>query len=123
MAVKEIRIEKSKKKFFNKENIILLIILGVVVIYGIITLISQQISISQKTQELSQINDKIVIQDVKNQDLSQINDEIVIQEVKNEDLNDDLNDDKYKEYIESLARENLGYAYNGERIFINIAGE
>lgn len=108
MAVKEVKIEKKKTKKLSRENLILIIILAVVVVYGLITLINLQVQINQKGKELDSLNDKIVIQEVKNKDLENV-------------YNSD--DEKNAEYIEDLARKDLDYAYKGERIFINIAGE
>lgn len=106
MAVKEIKIEKPKHKKRSKKNIILASALGVFVIYAVVTLINQQIQITQKTNELDELEDKIVIQEVKNDEISEI-----------------YNSGENEEYIEKIARDELGFAYKGERIFINIAGE
>ncbi|HHZ05619.1 MAG TPA: septum formation initiator family protein [Clostridiales bacterium] len=108
MPVKEIKIEKPKHKKKSKLRIIISLALSVFVIYAVVTLITQQVQISQKTNELSGIRDKIVIQEVKNDEISAVY---------------NSGEDENAEYIEKLARENLDFAYKGERIFINIAGE
>lgn len=76
--------------------------------YAVFTLISQQIQISQKQEELSQLEDKILIQEVKNGE---------VEDVYNS------SDEENEEYIKKIAREELDYAEPDERIFINIAGE
>lgn len=108
MAVKEIKIEKSKHKKRNKKNIILVAALSVFVIYAVATFINIQVQINQKTHELNEIDEKISVQNYKNKEIADVY---------------NSSEKKTAEYIEKLARENLGYAYKGERIFINIAGE
>ena len=55
----------------------------------------------------------------------ELNDEIVIQEVKNDEIKQvyELEDAENDAYIERVAREEFDYSKQGERVFINIAGE
>nr|WP_305119695.1 MULTISPECIES: septum formation initiator family protein [unclassified Ruminococcus] len=82
--------------------------LGFFAVYAVVTLISQQVQINRKQSELSQLEDKILIQEVKNGE---------VEKVYNSD------DKENEEYIRRIAREELGYAEPDERVFINIAGE
>ena len=100
-VVKEIAPAKKPRK---KRNIILGVCFG----YACFTLISQQIQINRKQSELAELEDKIVIQEVKNGE---------VEDVYKSD------DKKSEEYIKKIAREELGYAEPDERVFINIAGE
>ena len=104
-VVREIEPTKKPKK---KRNIVFGVLLGVFAAYAVVTLISQQVQINQKQSELSELEDKILIQDVKNGE---------VEEVYNSD------DKENEEYIRRIAREELGYAEPDERVFINIAGE
>jgi len=103
-------VKKNGAKFFanNKTDIIIGAVLVLFIIYSVVTLISQQVNIGKKTAELN---------DIKSQ--------IIIEEVKNEEINDilDSSDSENTAYIEKSAREDLDYAYNDERIFINISGD
>ncbi len=102
--------KESRAKFFsnNKTDIIIGAFLLLFIIYSVVTLISQQVEINNKTTELNDIKDQIIIE-----------------EVKNDEINDILNsnDNENTAYIEKSAREDLDYAYNDERIFINISGD
>ena len=104
-VVREIEPTKKTKK---KRNIVFGVLLGVFAAYAVVTLISQQVQINQKQSELSELEDKILIQEVKNGE---------VEEVYNSD------DKENEEYIRRIAREELGYAEPDERVFINIAGE
>ncbi len=104
-VVKEIAPAKKPRK---KRNIILGVCFGLFIAYACFTLISQQIQINRKQSELAELEDKIVIQEVKNGE---------VEDVYKSD------DKKSEEYIKKIAREELGYAEPDERVFINIAGE
>lgn len=102
--MKEIKIEKQKKKRKNK---IIIIALAVFVMYASVTLINQQIQINQKTAIYDNLQDQIVIEEVKTEEIKKI---------------DESGQAGNAEYIEKKAREDFDYAYRDERVFINIAG-
>lgn len=118
MKLKEVEIsttprvarKKNKRITINikRTDFIIYSITIVLVAYAVVSLISQNININKKTAELEEINNQIIIE-----------------EVKNEEINDILNSNKNENaaYIEKTAREDLDYAYKDERIFINISGE
>lgn len=118
MKLKEVEISttqrtsrKNKKKkgiTIKRTDFIIYSITIVLVAYAVVSLISQNSIINKRTAELEEINNQIIIE-----------------EVKNEEINDILNSNKSENaaYIEKTAREDLDYAYKDERIFINISGE
>lgn len=111
VSTKGVSRKRRKKKLsitIKKTDFIIYSITVVLVGYAIVSLISQNININKKTAELEEINNQIIIE-----------------EVKNEEINDILNSNKSENaaYIEKTAREDLDYAYKDERIFINISGE
>lgn len=118
MKLKEVEIsttpkisrKKRKKKGISikRTDLIIYSVTIVLVAYAVVSLISQNININKRTAELEDINDQIIIE-----------------EVKNDEINDILNSNKSENaaYIEKTAREDLDYAYKDERIFINISGE
>ena len=79
----------------------------VFVAYAVIALVNQQIQISQKRQELSEINQQIQVQELKNDEMQHTL---------------DAGEEESNEYAEQVAREKLGYAKPGERIFVNVGG-
>lgn len=104
-VVREIETTKKPKK---KRNIIFGVLLVLFAAYAVVTLISQQVQINQKQSELSELEDKIIIQEVKNGEVEQVY---------------KSSDKENEEYIKKIARDELGYAEPDERVFINIAGE
>lgn len=97
--------EVKVKKY--KGSLILKISLLCFVAYVVFTLISQQMSISDKKAELDALNGQVKAQEIKNQE---------IQYTIDEELSGD------KSYAEEYARSELGYAKQGERVFVNIGG-
>lgn len=102
--------KESASKFFakNKTDIILSVFLLLVIIYSVFILVSQQVSIAEKKSELDSIKSQIVIEEVRNNEINNV-------------LNSSDNDNTA--YIEKSARDELDYAYNNERIFINVSGD
>lgn len=95
------------KKSKSKKGIILKIALLSVCLYIAIVLVNQQIQISNKKEELETLNEKIAMQDIKNEAMKKIA---------------DSNSTESESHIERIARESLDFAKQGERVFINIAG-
>ena len=100
-------INKKKNKLKKKMILIMKIIVGLFIFYIAFLLIGQQVKISSKKKELEELNEKLVIQQLKNEELKKIS------EATNEEN---------LEYIESVARESLGFSKKGEKIFVNVAG-
>ncbi|MDD6488194.1 MAG: septum formation initiator family protein [Clostridia bacterium] len=103
---------KPSKKSRKKRNWILYIAVVAFSLYIVVTIVNQQIQISNAKTELEELNNKISIQKIKNDELKQVADAVD---------SDDL--DSFSDYIEKVAREDLDYVKNGEVVFINIAGD
>lgn len=102
--IKEVKVVKSKKKRF----ILLYIAIFGFAVYSTITLVNQYMQIDQKKQELQNLEDKIVVQEIKNDDITNVY---------------NYTDEEFKEYIEKIARDDRDYIKKGERIFINVSGD
>ena len=98
------RVIKKRRK---KASVIAKIAVLGLSIYVFFTFINQQIQINKKKAEYDQINKEIVVQEIKNEELSKV-------------LNSDAKESQ--EYIERIARKNLDFAKDGERVFVNISG-
>ena len=72
--------------------------------YALVQIVDQQITISQKREELASLTEQTEMQQIKNMELREMN---------------ELDDE---EYIARLAREMLSYATPDERICVNVAG-
>ena len=99
-------IEGKKKR--KKVRVLLYIAAAAVIVYIGITIISQQIQIGQKEAQLSEIQQKLSVQNLRNDELKDA-------------LDAGLN--ASSEYIKRIARQTLDFAKPGERIFVNIAGD
>ena len=100
--------EVKAPKFKKKRYILLYVTIFGFVLYSVITLVNQSIEISQKKQQLNDLQEQIVVQEIKNDDIN---------EVKN------YSDEQLDRYIERIARDDLDYIKDGERVFVNISGE
>ena len=101
---KEITQKKRKK---GRYILIYLAIIGFV-FYAVITIINQNVQIAEKKAELTDLQQQISVVEIQSQYLKKV------QNYKGDDL---------KKYIEKIAKDELGYVGDGERIFINVAGE
>lgn len=100
-------IKKPEKKKINKIGLTIKLALVVFAVYAVITLLNQHIEILEKQQTLSELENKIMIQEIKIEE---------IQKVK------DYSDEENAEYMEQIARKELDYVKNGERVFVNVTG-
>lgn len=94
---------KSKRKYF-----LLVIALIGFAFYAVITIIDQNVKIAEKRAELNELNQQISVVEIQTQHLQKV------QGYEGEEL---------AQYMEKIAKEELGYISDGERIFINVAGE
>ncbi len=99
------RVLKKKK---IKGSMLLRFSILCLIVYVMAALINQQIQINQKRSELDSLNNQIQVQEVENEELRHTI---------------DANAEDGSEYAERVAREELDYAKNGERVFIIISGE
>ncbi len=104
----EIKEISPKRKKHNKKLFLLYIAAFVFVAYASFTIISQGIEIGSKKSELDSLNEQLQIVEINNE---------YLKEIKN------YSGDELKEYIENIARQDLDYVKDGERIFINISGD
>lgn len=105
------RKRKDSRKKSDGKRLLRAVLSGVLVVfalYVVITLVNQQVQIAEKKAQLKELNDEIIIQEVKNDEMKQVN---------------EFDDSENDEYIERVAREEFDYSKQGERVFINVAGE
>ena len=102
--IKEIKPKKAKKK---KYILLYLAIIGFA-FYAVITIVNQSIEIAKKKEELIELQQQINVVEIQTQYIEKV------QGYTGDDLN---------KYIEKIAKEDLGYISEGERIFINVAGD
>ena len=97
--MKELKSRKSKK------NTLIRVALAFLCLYAIVMLIHVQIEISDKKNEIAEIEKQIALQQIENQKMK-----------------DALETDD-PDYIEQAARNELDYAKPGEKVFVDISGD
>lgn len=109
---KEDEVEKApeEKGFFSSRvSIILIALVGLAfVVYALITLSGINSQIRERSAELDEIKDEITVQEIKNDSMSKTY---------------NLSDSERSEFMERLARDDLDYVKEGERVFVNVSGE
>lgn len=99
---------KNKKPLSFWRYIVLSVVVLIFAVYSVVTLINLYSQISQKKNELEGINDEIAIQEIKNKEMDELY---------------NSSDEEFSKYIEKIAREELDYIKQGERVFVNVAGD
>ena len=84
-------------------------IIGVIfVIYSVVSLVGLQSQINERRRQLEEIQGEIKVQEIKNDEMSKTY---------------NLSDDERSDYIERIARDDLDYIKEGERVFVNVSGD
>ena len=107
--IKEVKVNRKNrnKKKTRLLYIPLCIAIFAFVVFSAFTLITQSNEITKQRAVLDDLNKQIEITEIEIKELKDI------KNYKGEELDD---------YIENIAREDLNYLKNGERVFINVAG-
>ncbi len=104
LTIKEIEPKKKKR---GRYILLYLAIIGFV-FYAVITIVNQNIQIADKKAELDEINKQINVVEIQTKYLEKVK---------------GYTGDELKEYIEKIAKDEMGYVSKGERVFINVSGE
>ena len=100
--------KENKVSRFNLKHLVLCGVALVFAVYSVISLVSLYSQIGQKKSELESINAQIEVQELKNEEMSELY---------------NSSDEEFSRYIERIAREDLDYIKEGERVFVNVAGD
>lgn len=98
---------KAPKKRKTRYILLYLAAIGFV-FYAVITIINQNVRIAENKAKLSELQQQINVVEIQSNYLEKV------QNYKGQEL---------AEYMEKIAKEDLGYVSDGERIFINVASE
>lgn len=105
--MQEVKKEKRKRRL-SLSKLLLAMVTFVFLVYSAFTIISQSITVSQKKAQLADLNSQLQIQEILNEDIKSVL-----------DYDGEQND----EYMEQIARNELDYIKQGERVFVNISGD
>jgi len=107
--VDEIAESGGKNAISSRLGVILLAIVGLAfVVYALVSLSGIHSQIRERTEELNEIKEEITVQEIKNDAMSKTY---------------NLSDSERSEFMERLARDELDFVKEGERVFVNVAGE
>lgn len=77
-------------------------------IYSMVSIIGIKSQIRERKAELDELKEQITVQEIKNEDIQQL-------------YNSTGSD--FSTLAEQIARDDLGYIKDGERVFVNVAGD
>ena len=103
--MKKSRGAKTAKKRANKPRVLVHLAIAAVMVYIAVSLITTQMQIVSRKNELEQVQNAITATQQENEEMKRV-----------------LESDQESEFIERIAREKLGYAAPGERIFSDASG-
>ena len=117
--VKNSQIGKNSDKRFHLRGLLIGAAFVIFLIYALVTLLNLQVQVSDKTNELDSIEQKIAVQEDKNKEIKNVYKIL-------SHLDESTDGENYEEalkYIQRIARDEYDYINKGERIFVNIAGD
>ncbi len=101
--------QESKGFFSSRLALVLIGVVGLAfIVYTMVTLSGIHGQIRERTEELNAIKEEITVQEIKNDAMSKTY---------------NLTDSERSVYMERLARDELDYVKDGERVFVNVSGE
>ncbi len=100
--------KETKKPLLNLRYVLLCIVVLVFAVYSVVTLVDLYSEIGAKKGELEDIQNEISIQEIKNEEMDALY---------------NSSDEEFSKYVEEIAREDLDYIREGERVFVNISGD
>ena len=108
--IDEMMEEEPTGGIFSSRIVIVLVALAsfALILYAVISLASINSQIRERRQELDEIKNEITVQEIKNEEMSRTY---------------QLTEEQRSDYMERIARDDLDYVKEGERVFVNVAGD
>ena len=99
------------RRFLSRPVLVLIALVAVAfLIYSMISIISIRSQIRERKAELDDLNEQITVQEIKNADIQKLYDSTGT-------------DSDFSTLAEQIARDDLDYIKEGERVFVNVAGD
>ena len=100
---------KGRRRFPSRLAFVLIAVIAFAfMIYSVVSLVGIQSQINERRAELEEIKDQITVQEIKNEEMAKTY---------------NLSDKERSDYIEQIARDDLDYVKEGERVFVNVSGD
>lgn len=101
--------ENEGRRMISRPVFILISVAAVAfLIYSMISIIGIQSQIRERKKELDELKEEITVQEIKNEDMQK--------------LYDSTGSD-FSALAEQIARDDLDYVKEGERVFVNVSGD
>jgi len=101
--------KKEGRGIFSRPALIVLSLAAVAfLIYSMISIIGIQSQIRDRKAELDELKEKITVQEIKNEEMQKLY---------------DSTDSDFSALAEQIARDDLDYLKEGERVFVNVSGD
>jgi cell division protein FtsB len=97
---------EAKKSKLSIKKIIVIVALAVFILYILVSVITINIDIKQRKEELAELN-----QELENQ------------QILNAELSDMIDSGEVEDYLIRIAREKYGYVFPDEEVFVDISGK
>ncbi len=95
-----------KKEKFSLKKIIIIVTLAVFILYLLVSLVTVNIDIRERQNELAKLNEQLENQQILNSELS-----------------DMIDSGDVEDYLMRIAREKYGYVFPDEEVYIDISGK
>lgn len=101
--------ESEGRRALSRPAFVLLSVVAVAfLVYAVISLIGIHAQIRDRRQELDDLKSEITVQEIKNEDIKRLY---------------DSTGSNFSALAEQIARDDLDYVKEGERVFVNISGD
>ncbi len=101
--------ENEGRRMISRPVFILISVAAVAfLIYSMVSIIGIQSQIRERKKELDELKEEITVQEIKNEDMQK--------------LYDSTGSD-FSALAEQIARDDLDYVKEGERVFVNVSGD
>ncbi len=95
-----------KKEKFSIKKIIIIVTIAVFILYLLVCVITVNIDIRERQNELAKLNEQLETQQILNSELS-----------------DMIDSGEVEDYLMRIAREKYGYVFPDEEVYIDISGK
>ena len=103
--------QSEGRKIFTRPVIVVISLVAVAfLVYSMISIIGIRSQIRERKAELEELKEQITVQEIKNEDIQKL-------------YNSTGTDSDFSALAEQIARDDLDYIKEGERVFVNVAGD
>ena len=103
--------QSEGRRIFTRPVIVVISLVAVAfLIYSMVSIIGIRSQIRERKAELDDLKEQITVQEIKNEDIQKL-------------YNSTGTDSDFSALAEQIARDDLDYIKEGERVFVNVAGD